>query len=63
MQKQWQNSGVILMFEMIAMFVLGFVFAGCLMALFVIHNLFAEDDRLEEMSEWYEEEYNSDDVR
>lgn len=51
------------MLEMISMFVLGFICAGCLVALFVIHNLFAEDDRLEEMSEWYEEEYNSDDVR
>ena len=51
------------MLQLIAMFFLGFIFAGCLVALFVIQNLFAEDDRLEEMSEWYEEEYNSDDVR
>ena len=51
------------MLQLISMFILGFVFAGCLVALFVIHNIFAEDDRLEEMSEWYEEEYNSDDVR
>lgn len=51
------------MLQLIAMFLLGVLFAGCLMALFVIHRTFAEDDRLEEMSEWYEEEYNSDDVR
>ena len=48
------------MLQLIAMFVLGFVFAGCLVALFVIHNIFAEDDRLEEMSKWYEEEYHND---
>lgn len=48
------------MLQLIAMFILGFVFAGCLVALFVIHNIFAEDDRLEEMSEWYEEEYRND---
>lgn len=51
------------MLQLISMFVLGFVFAVCLVALFVIHNIFVEDDRLEEMSEWYEEEYNSDEVR
>lgn len=55
------------MLQLIAMFILGFVFAGCLMALCIIHNLMADDDaqdaHLEEMSEWYEEEYNSDDVR
>ena len=51
------------MLELIAMFILGFVFAGCLVALFVIHNIFAEDDRLEEMAEWYEEEYPNDEIR
>jgi hypothetical protein len=51
------------MLQLIAMFVLGFIFAGCLMALFVIHNLFEKDDRLEEMSKWYEEEYGDDEVR
>lgn len=54
------------MLQLIVMFILGFVFAGCLMAIAVIHLLFAEDDaqdaHLEEMSKWYEEEYNSDDV-
>lgn len=45
---------------LIAMFVLGFIFAGCLLALFVIHNIFAEDDRLDEMEKWYEEEYHND---
>lgn len=49
------------MLQLISMFVLGFIFAGCLMALFVIHNLFAEDDRLEEMSNWYKENYEEDD--
>lgn len=51
------------MLQLISMFVLGFIFAGCLMALFVIHNLFAEDDHLEEMAKWYEEEYPNDEVR
>ncbi len=55
------------MLQLISMFVLGFVFAGCLVALFVIHNLVAEDDaqdkHLEEMAKWYEEEYHNDEVR
>lgn len=51
------------MLTLIAMFVLGFVFAGCLVALFVIHNIFAEDDLLEEMEKWYEEEYHDAEVR
>ena len=53
------------MLPLIAMFLLGFMFAGCLMALFVIHNLFAEDDaqddHLEEMAKWYKESYEEDD--
>jgi hypothetical protein len=57
------RKGVITMLQLISMFILGFVFAGCLMALLVIHNLFKEDDRLEEMSRWYEEEYPDDEIR
>lgn len=52
------------MLQLIAMFMLGFIFAGCLMALFIIHNLMADDDaqdaHLEEMSKWYEEKYHND---
>ena len=49
------------MLQLIAMFFLGFIFAGCLVALFVINSLFEEDDRLEEMSRWYRENYEDDD--
>ena len=53
------------MWQLISMFILGFVFGGCLMALFVIHNLMADDDaqneHLEEMSEWYTDTYGEDD--
>ena len=55
------------MLQLIVMFILGAVFAGCLMFIAIIHLLFAEDDaqdaHLEEMSKWYEEEYGNDDVR
>lgn len=54
------------MLQLIARFLLGFMFAGCLMALFVIHNMFAEDDaedqHLEEMSKWYKENYEEVDT-
>lgn len=53
------------MLQLISMFILGFIFAGCLMAIVVIHNLFAEDDaqdaHLDEMAKWYKGTYGEDD--
>lgn len=49
------------MLELITMFILGFVFAGCLVALFVIHNIFAEDNDICDMEKWYRENYEEDD--
>ena len=51
------------MLTLIAMFILGFIFCGCLVALFVIYNIYAENDRLDEMAKWYEEEYPNDEIR
>ena len=52
------------MLQLIAMFILGFIFCGCLMAVYIIRNLMADDDAqdalLEEMFKWYEEEYHND---
>ena len=49
------------MLQLIAMFVLGVIFACSSIALYLVHKLFAEDDaqdaHLEEMATWYEEEY------
>ena len=55
------------MLQLIVMFILGAVFSGCLMAIAIIHLLFAEDDaqdaHLEEMAKWYEEKYHDDEIR
>ena len=52
------------MLQLIAMFILGVIFASCCWACIMVHNYstmdIKEDEHLQEMEKWYRENYEED---
>lgn len=47
----------------LTMFLLGVAFASGIAAALYLGRVDAQDDHLEEMAKWYEEEYPNDEIR